>query len=474
VDGLREVPVRPLEPGRLGLFIGSERVAELGAAGLRARSILSGARVVNLNSTAAGGGVAEMLHTLIAYARGAGVDARWLVLAADASFFAVTKRIHNLLYGSPGDGGELGTAERTRFEAVADRNAEWLESFLRPGDVFIAHDPQTAGLIETARRAGATTVWRCHVGRDEPNEWTERGWAFLRPYLETADAYVFSRAAFAPAWLDRTRLRVIHPSIDPFAAKNAEMPDSVVRAALAQIGLLGSTGSGGAEFARADGTHGRFLSKAGVVRAGPAPSPGAPLVVQVSRWDPWKDMAGVMRGFVEHVDPALGARLVLAGPAVEGVADDPEAAEVFAECAALWEALPDERRRSVDLAQLPMDDAEENAAIVNALQRHATCVVQKSLAEGFGLTVAEAMWKRKPVVASAVGGIVDQIADGDGCLLHDPGDLTAFGGAVERLLREPGVAAQIGRNAHARVTSMFLPDRHLEDYARLIEELVGA
>jgi trehalose synthase len=183
-------------------------------------------------------------------------------------------------------------------------------------------------------------------------------------------------------------------------------------------------------------------------------------------------MQGVMDGFAEHVDPSLGAHLLLAGPAVTGVADDPEAAEVLEECTERWRALPHAARGRIHLACTPMADPDEAAAIVNALQRHAAVVVQKSIAEGFGLTVAEAMWKARPIVASAVGGIVDQIVSGaHGLLVTDPRDLVSFGTAVETLLRERTEAARLGANARARANAEFLGDRHLEQYGRLLAQL---
>jgi trehalose synthase len=213
------------------------------------------------------------------------------------------------------------------------------------------------------------------------------------------------------------------------------------------------------------------VRRADVIRDGPAPPVDVPLVVQVSRWDRMKDMQGVLEAFVAHI-PAP-AHLVLAGPAVAGVSDDPEGAEVWAETAAAWAASPAEPRSRVHLAAIPMIDPIENALVVNALQRHARVVTQKSLAEGFGLTVAEAMWKSRPVVASAVGGIVDQIRDGDtGVLVDDPLDLAGFGAAVSRLLSDRTKADQLGRNARAYVTERFLADRHLLQYADLVARLL--
>jgi len=469
---LREVEVQALDAARLEPLIGPERLARYEAIAEATQARLAGRAVLNVNSTATGGGVAEMLQTLLAYGRGAGLDVRWLVIQGDPAFFAITKRIHNGLYGSPGDGAALGEAERRHYERVSRRNAEELLALVRPGDVVLAHDPQPAGITAALRGAGARIIWRCHVGIDEPNEWSERAWAFLRPYLDEVDAFVFSRRAFAPSWAAPERTHVIPPSIDPFSAKNEPISRRNVRLALAYVGLLGGDRSVPAvPFTRRDGSPGRINRRVDVLQTGPPP-PEAPLVVQVSRWDRMKDMPGVMTGFATHVDPALGAHLLLSGPAVTGVADDPEAAEVLDECIALWRDLPHALRSRVHLACTPMADPDEAASIVNALQRHASVVVQKSLAEGFGLTVAEAMWKGRPIVASAVGGIVDQIISGvHGLLVEDPRDLRVFGSAVETLLRDRTEADRLAENARRRAGAEFLGDRHLEQYGRLLEQL---
>jgi trehalose synthase len=185
------------------------------------------------------------------------------------------------------------------------------------------------------------------------------------------------------------------------------------------------------------------------------------LVVQVTRWDRLKDMAGVMARAARGRLPG-DAHILLAGPAVSGVSDDPEGAEVLAECLAAWRRLPEGLRDRISLASIPMDDLEENARIVNAIQRHPAVIVQKSLAEGFGLTVAEAMWKGRAVLATAVGGIRDQITDErDGLLISDPGDLDAFAGALNRLLTDPDLGRHLGQAAHQRVLRNSLDDRHI-------------
>jgi trehalose synthase len=213
--------------------------------------------------------------------------------------------------------------------------------------------------------------------------------------------------------------------------------------------------------------------RAGSLAADELPGPADSLVVQVSRWDRLKDMAGVLSGFAEHVAPFGPGYLVLAGPMVSGVSDDPEGLAVYEECLSAWRRLPASVRRRVMLATLPLDDVDENAAMVNALQRHATVVVQKSLAEGFGLTVAEGMWKGRPVVGSAVGGIQDQIADGTGVLLPDPADLPRFGKAVGELLADPELAGRMGAAAQAHVRDAFIGDIHLLRYAQLFGTLIG-
>jgi trehalose synthase len=469
---LQEVDVQALDAARLEPLIGPERTARYEAVAETTESLLRGRSVLNVNSTATGGGVAEMLQTLLAYGRGAGLDIRWLVIRGDPDFFEITKRIHNGLYGSPGDGGALGEAERRHYERVLRTNADELRTLVRPSDVVLIHDPQPAGLAAAMSSAGAKIIWRCHVGADEPNKWTERSWSFLRPYLEQVDAFVFSRRAFAPSWASDARLHVIPPSIDPFSAKNEPISQRNVRLMLGYTGLIGGDGATpSVPFARRDGSPGRINRRVDVLQTGPPPPADAPVVVQVSRWDYQKDMQGVMEGFAQHVDFALGAHLLLAGPAVTGVADDPEAAEVLEECMEGWRALPHAARRRIHLACTPMADADEAAAIVNALQRHAAVVVQKSIAEGFGLTVAEAMWKTRPIVASAVGGIVDQMVSGTHGLLVDPHDLASFGTAVETLLRDRTEAARLGANAQARARAEFLGDRHLEQYGRLLAGL---
>jgi trehalose synthase len=266
---------------------------------------------------------------------------------------------------------------------------------------------------------------------------------------------------------------VIPPSLDAFSAKNVEMAPDAMRAILGAAGVLGPEPVEPARYVRHDGSSTLIVNRAEMIEVAPVP-PGAALVTQVSRWDRLKDPLGVIAGFANHVVPHVDAHLVMAGPAVAAVSDDPEGAVVLSECADAWRRLPDAARARVHLACLPMVDDEENAAMVNALQRRSDVIVQKSLAEGFGLTVAEAMWKARPVVASRVGGIQDQIDHGrTGLLLDDPRDEAAFGALVVSLLAGPERAAAIGRAAHEKVRDQFLGPHNLMRYARLLGDVIS-
>lgn len=471
------IDIEPLSLERLAPLLSPERAERLRATAEFARSLLGDRVVWNVNATAQGGGVAEMLQGLLAYGRGAGVDTRWLVLNADAQFFAITKRLHNVLHGEPGDGGPLGPAEHSHYGQVLAANLADMTPMVRPGDIVLLHDPQTAGLVPGLADLGAHVVWRSHIGRDEPNAHTEAGWDFLRGYLERSEAFIFSRRRYAPDFVDAARLRIIAPSIDPFAAKNVDLAPDAVDAILRRAGLVDGDDESGlapVPFVRRDGTRGYVRRHRHLYVGGVAPAASDRLVVQVSRWDHLKDMTGVLRAFTDHIASLPDdAHLALVGPDVAGVSDDPEGAQVLAECEALWRDLPDPLRRRVHLARLPMDDGDENAIMVNALQRHAAVVVQKSLVEGFGLTVTEAMWKARPVVASAVGGIRDQIVDGvDGLLLRDPRDLPAFAALLGNLLNDADLAERLGTAARERVRDGFLGDRHLTQYVELFDELL--
>lgn len=436
----------------------------------RAGRHLRGRVIWNVNTTARGGGVAEMLRSLVPYARATGVDVRWVVMSAEPDFYRVTKRLHNLLHGSRGDGGPLGQLEHDIYAAASASGGRELSRMVRPGDLVILHDPQTAGLARVLVELEAHVVWRAHIGADTPNDEVRAAWHFLLPDVSRTEAQIFSRAAYVWEGLDPERIEVIEPSIDPLTTKNHNLSPELVDQILVSAGILPGHVPAAA-YVRDDGSPGRIDHPATLI-GGPLPA-DAPIVTQVSRWDQLKDPIGVMDAFVRVVDHASPTHLALAGPDPTAVSDDPEGQDVFRMCVTRWESLAPEVRGRLHLVLLPMTDPEENAVMVNALQRRSTIVVQKSLAEGFGLTVSEAMWKSRPIVASRVGGIQDQIVDGKSGLLVEPRDLSAFGLAVRGLLDDPARAARMGKAAKARVRGHFLSAQHLTHYLELFERIIA-
>jgi trehalose synthase len=391
----------------------------------------------HLNTTLTGGGVAEMLGAMLPYVCDAGIDCRWVMVDGDDDFLQVTKRLHNALHGEP---GSFGAKDRKVYQDTLAQSAARLDFQVRRGDVVFVHDPQTAGLIPALKARGAIVVWHCHIGTDRPNDSARAAWRFLHDFVAQADRYIFTRPGYLWERLSPGKLRVIQPSINPFSTKNRALSDDEVHARVDAIV--------------------------------PAQSP---VLLQAARWDKLKDHLGVLELFAEylaHARPDL--HLILAGPSVDEVSDDPEGASVLAECQAYQANLPPSVRDRTHLLSTSMADLDEANLTVNALQRRAQVVLVKSLAEGFGLVVSEAMWKQRPVVASRVGGIQDQVQHRtSGLLVDDPSDGAGFARAVGDLLDDPARAGEIGKNAHARVAEHFLTSRQLTETMRLVSALAG-
>jgi trehalose synthase len=464
-----EADLPSLDSSRFETILDFERWRNFDRALRRGAAIMEGRTLVHVNSTVIGGGVAELLGSVLGYLLGAGICSRWLVVEGTEEFFVLTKRIHHLLHGKEGDGGELGPAEADLYRSVLAAELIPLTEQIEPGDVVVLHDPQVLGLAPALRDVGAKVIWNCHVGADVANEHSRRAWDFLRSDATRAHAQVFSRAQYKWDGLDAGRVVVIPPCIDAFSPKNQAMEPQQIDGILAATGLTAKPRTGSATFSRVNGSLGEVHGTTNVIEEYPLPD-DAPVVTQISRWDPLKDHSGVARFFAEGVPPELGAHLVLAGPSPEAVADDPEASTTLHELCEFISSLPERERSRVHVACLPMEDIEENAAVVNALQRRSDVVVQKSLAEGFGLTVAEAMWKGRPMVASAVGGIQDQISDGvSGLLVDDPEDGRSFGLAISDLIRDSNGALALGQAARASVVDNFLAPKYLTRYLELVE-----
>jgi trehalose synthase len=450
----------------------SRSVAELRAHASALAPVLRGRTVWAVNSTARGGGVAEMIPRVVGMLRELGVSARWVVVdTTEPEFFSLTKRLHNLIHGS-GD-PVLSAADRALYDRVSTGLAAELQPRIADGDVLVVHDPQPLGAgarVRSSRRIDA--VWRCHIGLDEDLPQPRAAWDFLAPDLARYDRAVFTAAEYVPPQLARAA-SVIQPGIDPISHKNRDLSIHKIVGILVDAKLVPEYGPSivppfehPALRVQGDGTLRPALvpEEIGLLFR--------PIVLQVSRWDRLKGWRPLLEGFVrlkrelarradrhdERGRRTLAeARLVLAGPDPGSIRDDPEAIEVFTELCGIYSTLEPGLAADVALVALPMVSLKENALIVNALQRCATVVVQNSLQEGFGLTVTEAMWKRCAVLASPACGLRQQIRHGvDGHLLTSAEDPAEIANAMELLLTDPRMRETYGRAAQLRVQDEFL------------------
>jgi trehalose synthase len=401
-----QVPARiPLDD--YSSVIGAGEVAEL-------RTLakpLAGRSVVMINSTAVGGGVAEILNRLVPLAEELGINIRWEVMTGGEDFFEVTKSFHNALHGAPYH------PEPRHFEIFRAYNEKNAKRLPLDAEFMIIHDPQPAGLISYREKNANHWVWRCHIDLSHPHPTV---WKFLENYVPHYDAAIFSSPEFAkqlpiPQYL-------FHPAIDPLSEKNRDLPPEFILDVLTRYGI----------------DHLR------------------PILTQISRFDRLKDPVGVIRAY-RIVRRYFDCQLVLAGG---GASDDPEGATVLKEAQHAAEGDPD-----IKLLELPAWAPLE----VNALQRASTIVIQKSLREGFGLTVSEALWKKKPVVASAVGGIPTQIIHKHTGLLAHSVEGTAY--QIRFLLSHPDIAGRLGERGHQHVKENFLITQNLKRYLTLFLKL---
>jgi trehalose synthase len=450
---------------------------------------LAGRTIWMVNSTAQGGGVAEMLPTMVSLLNELGIDTRWFVIQSpDQDFFRLTKQIHNRIHGV-GDATFDEATDRAVYEGVNRENARTLGRSVKDGDVLIVHDPQPMPLADLLRRdRNIRTVWRCHIGLDEENDATRAVWSFLERYAPAYERSVFSAAEYIPSYF-RDRSRLIYPALDPLSMKNRELHLHSIVGILANAALAAGPGPV---------VQPPFRQVAQRVQVegnwSPAVLPAdlgvliRPIVTQISRWDRLKGWLPLMEGFVQlkerlyttyRTRPAIErrrlaqARLVLAGPDPVSVSDDPEGLEVIEELRAAYVALDDEFKHDIAMIALPMQSPDENALMVNALQRASTVVVQNSLREGFGLTVTEAMWKRIPVLSNtrAVGPRQQITHACDGWLIEDPENPRQIADALDYLLNEAADRAALARTAQRRAHDQFMIFSQLREWLDLLEDL---
>jgi trehalose synthase len=430
-----------------------------------------------------------MLPAVVTLLRGLGLRVEWVVIGStDLRFFRLTKRIHNLIHGAGAP--DLTAEDRRLYEEVNRANAEALHAVARPGDIVVVHDPQPLPMAQFLRDLGLITVWRSHIGLDTESEATRAVWGFLAPYLDVYDAAVFSAPEYIPEQLTR-RATVIFPGIDPLAPKNRDLALRRTIEVMCNGGLMACPGpTVGKSFAR---LAQRMLPDGTWAAASATENIGLltrPIVTQISRWDRLKGFLPLMHAFVAlkrsihdgmlaadvpHRRQLELARLVLAGPDPAAIQDDPEARDVLDELRSAYAQLAPDIRDDITILLLPLDSLEENALMVNALQRASTVVAQNSLREGFGLTIAEAMWKRVPVLSNAFAcGPRQQIRDGlDGRLVADPTNPLELAQALSDMLADPVRLDRWGHSAQRRVHEHFLIFSQLRGWARLLAALIA-
>jgi trehalose synthase len=374
-----------------------------------------GARVAHISATAYGGGVAEMLHTLVPLMRDAGLEAEWRIIAGSDAFFAVTKSMHNALQGM--DLPLTSAARATYLHANVDNAVEFADGC----DFVIVHDPQPAALRALRPGDGGRWIWRCHIDLTTANP---EYWGFLRPFIEEYDAAIFTLPAFVKADLRVGKLAFIPPAIDPLSTKNTPLTPEQVRDTVRRYGV----------------------------------DPDRPSLLQVSRFDPWKDPLGVIDVFRAVRQDVPGLQLVMVGSMAH---DDPEGMEYFQRTQEYAAGDP-------DIHLLSNLDGIGNVE-VNAFQRQASVILQKSLREGFGLTVAEGLWKERPVIGGNVGGIPLQIQDGVTGYLVESVDQCAE--RAREILRDPALAAALGARGREHVRHNFLSTANLRNYLSLFRDL---
>lgn len=381
----------------------------------RAATALRGARVLHLNATPYGGGVSELLRSVVPLLNDQGLRAEWRIIAGDEPFFQVTKALHNSLQGSP---RELDDTEKARYLATSRANAA---SVVDEYDFIFIHDPQPAALLEFAGKGRARWIWRSHIDTSRANPSV---WHFLRPFLAEYDAAVFTAAEFVPPDLPTATVDIIPPAIDPQNPKNLALPQATTRQILEWIGL----------------------------------HPELPLVTQVSRFDPWKDPLGVIEAYRIARAEVPDLHLALVGSMAT---DDPEGWDMYR---SIRKETAKDKKIHVFTNLVGVGNIE-----VNAFQALSRLVIQKSLREGFGLSVSEALWKGTPVVGGRAGGIPLQMADGTGGILVDTIEECAQ--AMLELLRDPERANRLGAAGRERVRRHFLIPRMVLDELSLMRRL---
>jgi len=431
---------------------------------------LKGRTIWMINSTAIGGGVAEMLPSQMRILRELGVSIEWLVIEAKKdAFFDLTKRIHNAIHGS--GNGIFTENDRKIYEEVNRNNLPQALELINDGDIVVVHDPQPMPLAAMIKKEKKVSIiWRCHIGLEDDTEITDAVWKFLEPYTNDYDHFVFSLPAYVPKPL-KNRVSIIPPAIDPLSHKNRELQLHKCIGILYQSGVLDDHKA--ILYHRYEHLVRKVMPDGSfdVLDAGQnLDLIYRPIVTEISRWDRLKGFKELMEAFIQmkldnrkNGDPkSLEYKriemtlLVLAGPDPAFVSDDPEGKEVLKELTETYKKVDSSMQNDIAILLLPLDNPKENALIVNALQRTSSIIVQNSIQEGFGLTATEAMWKRKPVLVSNAAGLKLQVVHNNtGQINPDPTDIEGLSKTLAYMLNHPKERDKWGFNGQLRVIQNF-------------------
>ena len=439
-----------------------------------------------VNSTATGGGVAEMLPSQMRIARALGVKIEWLVIEAnDDHFFDLTKRIHNAIHGA---GDEPFTKEDLKiFEEVNAQNLNKALNFIKDGDLVVIHDPQPMPLGKLIRRErDVKLVWRCHIGLEEDTDTTRSVWKFLIQFMNDYDHFVFSLPSYVPPEIEHKTV-IIPPAIDPLSHKNRTLWMAKCIGILQQSGIINHHDPllypYYKNLVRRVMPDGSFDS---VNKDSDLDIIYRPVVLQISRWDRLKGFKELMESFIlmkkqnETKSDKSSipyrrikyTRLIFGGPDPKYVSDDPEGMEVLNELIGQYKKVSRELQEDIAILLLPLENPKENALIVNALQRSSSFVVQNSIQEGFGLTATEAMWKQRPVLVSGAAGLRFQVQHKvNGIVNDDPANVQKLSEVLELMLNSPKERDKWGFNAQNRVIDKFTLFSQLNSWLKLLSEI---
>ena len=445
---------------------------------------IKGRTIWMINSTAIGGGVAEMLPSQMRILRELGVSIEWLVIeATDPKFFDLTKRIHNAIHGS-GD-GKFTEEDQQVYEAVNQQNLSKALELINDGDIVVVHDPQPMPLAAMIKKQkDVPIIWRCHIGLEEDTEVTDAVWSFLSPYTDDYDHFIFSIPSYVPEPL-KNRTSIIPPAIDPLSHKNRALQMHKCIGILHQSGItddhkavLYHRYNHLARRVMADGTFGSVNTPQSLNLI------YRPMVTQISRWDRLKGFKELMQAFIKMKKDNLAngnpnsieykrikmTLLVLGGPDPAFVSDDPEGEAVLQELIEQYQSIDEAMQNDIAILLLPMDNAKENALIVNAIQRASSIVVQNSIQEGFGLTATEAMWKKKPMLVSGAAGLKFQVEDlKTGRINEDPTDIGKLATTLYEMLNSPKERDKWSFNGQIRVIQNFTLFSQLLSWLKVFE-----